>query len=386
MTITRSLRQLHQLYLMVSDYCANVCGYNSVNAGDEKKRLDFMKSLGATIGAKHTVDRKNIYADVIKLYQDAEVIKECPIFIAYRNEKAIDDGGVTRDMLSAFWQQAYQTLFDGATTLVPLVHPSTDMDVFPVIGKIISHGYLAGGTLPVRISLPSLLAMFTVDIPRSFLLDALLDFVSNNERKKLKSALNFKGKAFGAECLSELVSILSRLGCRQLPNPSNLAELILQVARYEFLKKPMGAIAMVHSGIPSEHREFWNQLCIEGIAQLYFSMTMDMNKILLALQCDSSNQAEERTFGYLHTMIGNMGTNELQNFLRFTTGSSVFLSKKIKVLFNDTSGLGRRLFASTCSSTLYLPVSYSNYNDFFSEWAAILNETDQEWKWRMDAY
>lgn len=108
--------------------------------------------------------------------------------------------------------------------------------------------------------------------------------------------------------------------------------------------------------------EFWNQLCI---AQLYFSMTMDMNKILLALQCDSSNQAEERTFGYLHTMIGNMGTNELQNFLRFTTGSSVFLSKKIKVLFNDTSGLGRRLFASTCSSTLYLPVSYSNYNDFF---------------------
>ena len=38
-------------------------------------------------------------------------------------------------------------------------------------------------------------------------------------------------------------------------NPSNLAELISQVAKFG-----MGAITMIHFGIPSDHKEFWNKL------------------------------------------------------------------------------------------------------------------------------
>ena len=74
-------------------------------------------------------------------------------------------------MFSAFWEEAYNHLFDGATNLVPLVHAQSDMGLFPILGKIISHGYLASGHLPVRISLPSLVAMLLgpcVAIPRSF--------------------------------------------------------------------------------------------------------------------------------------------------------------------------------------------------------------------------
>ena len=56
---------------------------------------------------------------------------------AYDSEVAIDEGGVTRDMYSAFWEEAYNHLFDGATILVPLVHAQTDMGIFPILGKII---------------------------------------------------------------------------------------------------------------------------------------------------------------------------------------------------------------------------------------------------------
>lgn len=299
-------------------------------AGHVKKRLDFMKLIGAKIGIKHTVNRSAIYNDVIKLYQCGDIVNECPIFIAYNSEKAIDDGGVTRDMFSSFWEKAYSVLFDGANMLVPLFHPSTDMRVFPILGKIISHGYLVSGSLPVRISLPSLLEMLLgsgIDIPRSFMLDALMDYLSANEREKLMSALRIKVK-FPTEVKSDLVSILSRFGCREMPTPSNL---IVQLAKFEFCSKPIGVTALVFSGIPEDHKRFWKELGVDGIASLYDSLTATTEKVLEELDCDTTNEAERRVFGYLTTMIGNMGINDVRNFLRFSTGSSVCVSKHIKI-------------------------------------------------------
>ena len=89
------------------------------------------------------------------------------------------------------------------------------MGVFPILGKVISHGYLSSGYLPVHISLQSLIAMLlgpSVNIPRSFLLDALMDYISDNEREKLKIALQYKGtsSSFSSqEMKSDVMSILS---------------------------------------------------------------------------------------------------------------------------------------------------------------------------------
>ena len=69
-----------------------------------------------------------------------------------------------------------------------------------------------------------------------------------------------------------------------------------------------------------------------------------------------------------------MKTNDLCNFLRFTTGSSVCIASKISVTFNSSSGLARRPIAHTCSNTLELS-GYVNYHDFSAEWHAILGDT-----------
>lgn len=143
---------------------------------------------------------------------------------------------------------------------------------------------------------------------------------------------------------------------------------------------------MIHSGIPEAHKLFWRELGVDGISRLYTSLTVTTKKVLEKIKCDCMNCAEKRVFGYLITMIGNMGVNDVRNFLRFTTGSSVCVAKSITVCFNAISGLGRRPFANTCTYNLQLPVSYLNYHDFFSEWSAILSDTDNEWKWCMDGY
>lgn len=132
-------------------------------------------------------------------------------------------------------------------------------------------------------------------------------------------------------------------------------------------------------------QEFHRSTSIDGIGELvYSSLSVSAEKVLNIIECDAMNQAERRVFGYLTTMIGNMGVNDVRNFVRFTTGSSVCIAKKIGICFNTTYGLGRHPFANTCSNTLSLPVSYLNYNDFFMDWSAIFSQTDDEWKWCMD--
>ena len=187
-----------------------------------------MSIIKASPRQKHIVNRFTIFEDVIKMYKEEGMVMEFPTFIQFEDELAIDVGGVTREMFSAFWEKAYSLLCDGANVVVPLIHPQTDMAILPVIGKVISHGYLASGYLPVRIAMPSLIGILLgacLDLPHNVLLDVLLDYVSSNERRKLQSALTYSEieSKFPETLEGELISILSRLGCRVMPTPKNIA-------------------------------------------------------------------------------------------------------------------------------------------------------------------
>ena len=102
----------------------------------------------------HVVNRENLYEDVIDMYREGDIVENYPLVVKYKGEKAIDDGGVQRDVFSAFWSNAYARLFEGSKTLILMVHPSLDLSIFPLLGRIISHGYLACSFLPVKIALP----------------------------------------------------------------------------------------------------------------------------------------------------------------------------------------------------------------------------------------
>lgn len=94
------------------------------------------------------------------------------------------------------------------------------------------------------------------------------------------------------------------------------------------------------------------------------------------------NAAEERVYGYLTSFIGNMKLEELRLFLRFITGSSVCIDKKIEITFNNLSGAARRPIAHTCTCILEVPLSYATYPEFSEEFLKILMS---ELSWVMDA-
>ena len=119
------------------------------------------------------------YDDCISLYKNQlhTIIGEYPFRIVYDSEKAVDTGGVSQDMFSGFWEIAYVKNFDGSNTLIPTVHPHTDISQYKVLGSMISHGCMSCGFLPIRLAFPFLayaLLGCDITIPDELLIDSFI--------------------------------------------------------------------------------------------------------------------------------------------------------------------------------------------------------------------
>ena len=342
-------------------YACNIC------AGE---RLRYMEHETNSIdGNEHSIELSNVFHDVMDLYKGGEIINECPIFIKFKGEMAIDNGGVQRDMFSSFWEVSYEQLFEGATLITPMVHPQMDLSVFPIIGQILSHGYLTTGILPVHVALPTLVCMLlgpTASVSKELLPETILDFVSAEERKVIKRALAYTNSTYPKDLQDDLEDILTAYGVRILPKPSTLPSIIEQVAYYQFINKPAAAIALINSGIPEMHRNFWKGKSPDYIVELHKHLTVTPVKMLQFLQLpDTRTPQQQQVCNYLCTMIGNLSKDKLHLLMRFISGSCVCTTNKIVVAFNGLQGFGRRPMAYTCDFVLQLPTAYVNYDDFY---------------------
>ena len=92
--------------------------------------------------------RSTLRTDVMHTYSAGDVLQYRALEVTYLNEKALDDGGVTRDLFSAFWEEAYVEYFDGPSSnqLTPSIFPSVDLSSYVVLGSIMVLGYLVSGT------------------------------------------------------------------------------------------------------------------------------------------------------------------------------------------------------------------------------------------------
>ena len=341
-----------------------------------------MTSVCSPSGAIRNIDRANVFSNVLQLFSSEEVTKEYPLRVRFHGELAIDTGGVFRDMISAFWEIAYTKCCDGDSLLVPLMHPGLDSDIFTRLGRVLSHGYLQCGFLPLKIAFPALSTMLLgvhVSIPNAFLVSAFMDSLNSYEQGLLKEGMDAKHE-FSCDLQTKLVSIVSRFGGRELPTRNNIQEIVLQLAKYQFQVKPLPATIAINAGIPDSQRVFWDSKTLADINLLYRSMVATPAKVIESIQePESMNSGEQRIFTYLNQMIGDMKSQELAAFLRFVTGSSICLGKNITVSFSNLSGLARIPVVHTCDCLLELPVSYVSYLDFTAEFKSILCNNEHTW-------
>ena len=346
-----------------------------------------LDSIDTHHGLPHVVDRSSLYQDCITLYSTkfGSLIKEFPFRITYKDEEAIDTGGVARDMFSAFWEEAYLRDLDGGSTFVPIVHPHAILAHYTVLGSILTHGFMVCGFLPVRLSFPTLaytLLGSDITISSTIVTESFIDFISTYKSSVFQRALKWKGPKFTNELQENLVEILGRMGCRKIPTADNIHQLVIEVARYELCIKPLGAVQALRAGVPTEFYPFWNAFSVKQLHDLYKALCITPKAIIDSLQSsDDLNANQMRIFSYLKTFIGNLTEQDLMNFSKFVTGSSVMLDKKMTITFNNLSGLARRPISHTCGCTLQLSTTFLTYPEFAEE---LLNVLRSDVTWPME--
>ena len=76
-----------------------------------------------SLGVQHQVNRKNLFDETLELFGRESTLCESTLSVSFTDEIAVDVGGVTRDLLSAFWEEAYWRFFDGSALVRPVLHP-----------------------------------------------------------------------------------------------------------------------------------------------------------------------------------------------------------------------------------------------------------------------
>lgn len=244
----------------------------------------------------HTLNLANIYSSVMELYSQKDITKSFPLQVSFEGERAIDAGGVYRDMLSGFWEDAYRQLFDGGCLLSPVIYPETDMSNFLIIGGIISHGYLSSAFLPVQIALPSLAALLCgsiVKVHDNVYVETFLETVSIAEAAFSTSFLKLT-------LIFHWMNKESRFGCRQSPTSQLLRHQIIQATHYEYLVKPSAAIQAISAGISSSQLTFWKKMSISEICEVYHAFAASPDRVKESImEPVFEDQNQERVFGYL---------------------------------------------------------------------------------------
>lgn len=192
-------------------------------------------------GLPHWIRQTDVFKDAITPYTKERemLLREFPVRFKFAREMAVDTGGVCRDLFSAFWEKAYEKAFDGTNSLMPAIHPHIDMELFPLMGTIFSHGFISCGFMPVRLGFPTIASIVlgtSVMIPDSILLASFHDYLSFHDQETLKDIFDIA--VFSDDLTRGLITMLAQFGCQRRPIPDNINTLILQIARHEFLTKP----------------------------------------------------------------------------------------------------------------------------------------------------
>ena len=349
-------------------------------------RKSFVESLRGKLSLNRPkcveVNRSTVFNDALAIYSTKPYLaNQFPILVEFEGEDGVDFGGVGRDFFSAFWDEAYKRLFDGAALLTPVSHADIQIDDFTTLGKILSHGYFCYGFIPSRISFPVLAFVLLgpdVTICRSILLQSFSDFLTAVDRKVISDSL--EAKQFTLDIKTGLINIISQFGCRDMPTPDNLPNVLITLAKHQFKSQPFAAISAMHNGIPEKHKPFWETITVEKLYALCNALSANPEKTLEKIQEPFfNNRNEQRVFMYLQQYIGEMKTDEVKRFLRFITGSSVLTNEDINISFNALTGIARRPIAHTCSSLLELPYTYNTYLEFVSEFSTLLNNEEHCW-------
>ncbi|KXJ05680.1 hypothetical protein AC249_AIPGENE10406 [Exaiptasia diaphana] len=325
------------------------------------------------------VRRVEIVKDMIKQFKDSSLMN-ARITIAMINdsgkeEVGVDDGGVFRDALSAFWTKLFESSSVGEDEKILCLSNDFQNPEWQSVGRILAKGYEQVKFYPHSLCKAVIAAtLFGEDaISNGMLLSSFKAFVSPDERQLIASALCEALPSEGDQ-YEEWLDFLDRYSCKRIPKPNKVDvetvllgaahRELLQVSRYviESFREPCQELL--------KYDEFGS---LDNFIALCDKVKPTTKKVIsLFDRCMPVSNAQRDVLGYLKKYIRGLNAEKLEQFLRFCTGASVLCVDRIGVMFTTLQGAARRPIAHTCSPTLELPSTYEIFPQFREEMNNVL--------------
>lgn len=326
-----------------------------------------------------SLNRDNIVEEMMELFSTDDICGK-DITVEFIGEEGIDCGGITRDVLSAFWEEIFQKFFDGEETIAP--HKMADVEnTFKVLGRIFSYGFVLTNTIPIKFCESALLSLFNEasDIPDTILVQNFMAYLNDWEKSVLMDAVSGdSSKPMSSTCRDFIMSIFMRFGMHVIPKEGDeLHRQIVTMARSEFIFKPACLLSWFKAGIPTRHQQvIWEKASVADISHLYNRLKPTKENVLASIITEVDlTPKQELTLYFLKSFIVSLSTLHLERFLRYVTGSPT-APDKITVAFNNATGSARLPSSSTCSNVLVLSTSYDTLNCFKQEFLSVLTNNE----------
>lgn len=364
-------------------YFCHFCHYTEVLEEPQLINNDpvhFENELQETVEV--LVHRTTIRVDLVMAFKNPEILKYCIKFSVInangKKEKGTGEG-VTRDVLSTFWQEFYTVLSIGSKEKSPIIRHEYQKMEWEAIARLLVYGYKAVGYFPLQLShIFMSTCLFGDDhLTRPALLDSFHSYITSEDREIFDKCVSNDFDPTN----EEIIEFLSNWNCHRLPTKDNIQDILYELAHQELIQKPR-YIANCWGPILSILKVDPAFQTIERLTNLYDCKRPSARKILRMIDAETENDSQRRALDHLKRYVRSLEGNTLKKFLHFVTGSDVIVCDKITVEFTSLDGFNRRPIVHTCGPMIELPTTYDSYTDLAEEFNNIMRE-DKSWSFHI---
>ena len=120
-------------------------------AGLEEERLELRRRFVDNGLFNFKIKRLTVYTDLLKIYETNVKLTTLELRVKFNGETGIDGGGLTRELFPVFWKSAENIMCEGSSAKIPVLSPEYVSHYF-LLGKILSHGFILTGFLPIGLA------------------------------------------------------------------------------------------------------------------------------------------------------------------------------------------------------------------------------------------
>ena len=316
-----------------------------------------------------------------------------------REELGVDDGGVLRDALSAFWSSFYDSCTVGEDERVPVVRHDFKEEEWEAIARILVKGHSEVKFFPVKLNKVFMFATLfeSKKIPDELLMESFLAYVSKDERDLINAALKDDDLTDNQE--KEWSDFLERFDCRTIPKKEDRQNIIIELAHKEMVQIAQFIIDSWRKPFKKNlaNRDVFSSM--ESLKEIYENARPTVKRVLDLIRAEPTSNSQRVVLSFLKRYIRRLddeklakflryctastmicvesikvsftdldgAAEKLAKFLRYCTASTMICVESIKVSFTDLDGAARRPIAHTCGSVLELPTMYQSFPQFRQE-------------------